>query len=85
MASDASAFDSNKGASVALDGGVHHLTTSGGRRRATAVPGRTAYDSAFFLRVAHANAVQTRLMKSSTIKLAESLKLLAEVTDLLRR
>ena len=84
MAFDASAIDSNKHGSVAIDGGVH-LTASRDRRRPTALPAGTADDRAFFRRVAHTNAMQTKLMKSSTINLAESMKLLAKISDLLRR
>jgi hypothetical protein len=46
---------------------------------------RSTYDCAFFQRVAHGYNVQTALMRSSAIMLDESLKLLAEVSDLLRR
>lgn len=42
------------------------------------------YDRTFFQRVARENEVQIDLMNRSVVKLAESRKLLAEVSDLLR-
>ena len=85
MTSNASAFESSKQNSVAIEHGVRHPTALRGRRRDTALRAPTAYDRTFFQRVAYANAVQANLMRSSAIKLEESLKLLAEVSDLLRR
>jgi len=53
------------------------------RRREIAIRAALACD--FLHRAAHAQGVHAVLMKSSTIKLAESRRLLAEVSDLLRR
>jgi hypothetical protein len=85
MASDAPALEPSKQDRAAIDPGARHPTALPFHRGETATSAPKAYDRTFFLRVAHANAVQADLMKSSTIKLAESLKLLAKVGDLLRR
>lgn len=86
MTSDAPASESSKQDSAAVVGGVPpRLTAFRDSRRETTMRARSAYDCAFFQRVAHGYNVRTALMRSSAIKLEESLKLLAEVSDLLRR
>lgn len=75
MASDGPALESRKQDSEPVDRGVRYRSAFRDRGR----------DRMFFERVAQSNSVQAALMKSSTIKLDESLKLLAEISDLLRR
>jgi hypothetical protein len=71
MASDAPAFESRNSDSVALHPQSHDPPAS--------------WYHTFLLRRAQARGVQTDLIKSSAIKIAESQKLLAEVDALLRR
>ena len=86
MASDASTLQhSTKQGSVPVGRGAPHPTAFRDRRCETAMRAPSGRDHAFFLRVAHGNDVQAELMKRSVIKLDESLKLLAEVSELLRR
>lgn len=85
MASGAPAFESSSQDNESVARGARPPSALRGGSRETAMRARRTYDRTFFERVAHANAVQADLMKSSAIKLDESLKLLAEVRDLLRR
>jgi hypothetical protein len=85
MRSDAPAFESSEQDSVAIDRGARHPTACPVGRREIATSAPRVYDRNFFLRVAHANGVQADLMKSSEVKLTESMKLLAEIKELLRR
>lgn len=71
--------------SAAIDLGARAPQPCAIRPREAAMRALRIYHRMFFLRVAHADGVQAKLVKSSAIKLDESLKLLAEVSDLLRR
>jgi hypothetical protein len=81
MISDALASESSK--QDAADLGVSESQPAPIGAEA-AMQALSIYDRMFFLRVAHSNAAQASLLKSSATKLAESQKLLGEISVLLR-
>jgi hypothetical protein len=84
MMSDASASESGKQDSGAINLAGDEPQPSRIGPREAAMRALRLYNRTF-LRVAHTNEAQANLMKSSATKLTESLKLLAEINDLLRR
>jgi hypothetical protein len=85
MMSDPLAFATSKQDRAAIDLDGSGPLPSAISPREAAQHALRLYDRMFFLRVAQTNRAQASLLKTSAITLAESQKLLADVSNLLRR